>query len=226
MKLRIPCAHCVKLACVALTMAGLLPLAAPEITMAQQTRELPVGVAVNARRFAPFNPITFSPDGKYAAYTVIAEQKTKELTDEMSYEKGIPWWGIGGQIFIFDLETGEPTQLTAGAGDNWLPTWSPDGQYLAFFSDRDGSGRAKLWAWAVNRKTLRKVSDTNVVGDSIAWSPQGERVLVTAVPPSPKPETSTTRPSFTRKPRSPRSLSTGCRTPRTGRHVQPRRRGA
>jgi dipeptidyl aminopeptidase/acylaminoacyl peptidase len=194
MKLRIHRAHCVKLAGVALMIAGLIPLVAPEIAMAQQTRELPVGVAVNARRFAPFNPVTFSPDGKYVAYTVIAEQKTKELTDEMSYEKGIPWWGIGGQVFIRDLETRETTQLTTGAGDNWLPTWSPDGQYLAFFSDRDASGRAKLWAWEVQGKILKKVSDTNVIGDTIAWNRQGKRVLVSAVPPSQKPDASDSSP--------------------------------
>ena len=42
------------------------------------------------------------------------------------------------QLFIVDLETGEAEPLTRGDFDHWLPSWSPDGQSIAFVSKRHG----------------------------------------------------------------------------------------
>ena len=41
-------------------------------------------------------------------------------------------------VWIYDLERGAPTRLTSDAARDTNPVWSPDGQFLAFSSDRDG----------------------------------------------------------------------------------------
>lgn len=46
--------------------------------------------------------------------------------------------GEKSQCFLFDLNSGQVTQLTSGSAENCFPVWSPDGEWLAFLSDRDG----------------------------------------------------------------------------------------
>jgi len=56
----------------------------------------------------------------------------------------VAYWGIQvatGQadIWTIAVDGGEAVQVTNDAATDWSPTWSPDGQYLYFASDRSGS---------------------------------------------------------------------------------------
>src|SRR5436853_4231836 len=44
----------------------------------------------------------------------------------------------GGNIWMIDLATRQPRQLTTD-GQNATPTWSPDGQWLTFVSRQNGN---------------------------------------------------------------------------------------
>ena len=52
------------------------------------------------------------------------------------------------EIYLADLDGGEPRRLTHSPGNDGLPAWSPDGRWLAFVSDR--SGRWAVWALRVD----------------------------------------------------------------------------
>ncbi|MFN2227533.1 MAG: protein kinase domain-containing protein [Anaerolineae bacterium] len=69
-----------------------------------------------------------SPDGRYVAF--------------MSQRDG-NW-----EVYLADLDGGEPRRLTRSPGNDGLPAWSPDGRWLAFVSDR--SGRWAVWALRVD----------------------------------------------------------------------------
>jgi eukaryotic-like serine/threonine-protein kinase len=63
----------------------------------------------------------FSPDGRKLAY----EQEQ--------------------QIHIYDLVLGTNTRVTSSGGVNWLPVWSPGGDFVVFTSVREGSDGRSLF---------------------------------------------------------------------------------
>jgi dipeptidyl aminopeptidase/acylaminoacyl peptidase len=142
---------------------------------------LPVNDAIRVKYFGEYSPVVLSPNGKVLAYVIRGPYEN--VTDLRSYPRtGVPISAIGGNIYIRNLETGQEVNLTGNKGDNWRPTWSPDGRYLAFLSDRDGSGQARLWGWDSIKNALTRISDIDVRGDGIEWTPDGQRVLFTTLP--------------------------------------------
>jgi dipeptidyl aminopeptidase/acylaminoacyl peptidase len=148
---------------------------------AQKVESLPVEVALNMQYFAEYSPLAVTPDGQTLAYVIRNNQDNKDDWGERA-RTGIPWHARRGDIWILNIETGEKMNLTDGRANNWLPAWSPDGRLLAFFSDRDGSGQARVWIWDPTKNQLRVLSDINVRGDQIEWLPNGETLFVTTVP--------------------------------------------
>lgn len=149
---------------------------------------LPVESVVRARYFGEFSPIAFSPDGKLLAYTVRENQKNTYADSQQFLRTGVPWYAEGADIYVLIISMDEAKNLTGGVGNNWLPTWSPDNHFLAFLSDRDGSGQAKLWIWDALKDRLRKVSDVAVRAVQIEWTPDSQRLLVTTLPSGSSPE--------------------------------------
>src|SRR5260370_21990231 len=158
---------------------------------AQQVRPLPVEDALKVHYFAEYSPISFSPDGKWLAYAIRDNQRSKDIETETCARTGVEGIGIGADVCISNIETTETRCLTGGQGDNWLQAESPDGRYLDFLSDRDGSGQARVWVWDATTNELRKVSEINVrsAGKEIQWMPDSHKLLVTTLPQGLSPET-------------------------------------
>lgn len=151
------------------------------VSAAQNLESLPVEAALHTHYFAEYSPLAVSPDGETLAYVTRDNQESKFDLGEQA-RTGVPWHAQRADIWTVSTKTGETKNLTTGLANNWLPTWSPDGRFMAFFSDRDGSGQARLWIWDAAKNQLRKVSDVNVRGDEIEWSPNGKTLFVTTVP--------------------------------------------
>ena len=148
---------------------------------AQNVEPLPVEAALKINYFAEYSPLAVSPDGQNLAYAIRDNQESKlDLVEQA--RTGVPWYAMRADIWILNTKAGETKNPTAGVANNWLPSWSPDGKFLAFFSDRGGSGQARVWIWDVAKNRLRKISDVNVRGDEIEWSPDGKTLFVTTMP--------------------------------------------
>jgi len=81
-----------------------------------------------------------------------------------------------------NVATREATEISSPETDNWLPTWSPNSRYLAFLSDSDGSGQAKVWIWDAEVNNIRKISDVRVRADCIQWTHDSRSLLITTIP--------------------------------------------
>lgn len=98
---------------------------------------------------------------------------------------GVPSLGMGGDIWLTNTRTGESRSITKGVGSNWALSWSPNGKYLAFYSDRDG--RAAVWLWDKAANQIRKISTLIprpfIYGyDTPNWMPDGRHLLVKVFP--------------------------------------------
>ena len=93
-----------------------------------------------------------SPDGRYVAYVGDTE----------------------GQDDIYLLRVGgrNPVNLTEGSGaNNGAPAFSPDGEQIAFHSDRDGGG---VFVMGATGESVRRLTDS---GFNPTWSPDGQRIV-------------------------------------------------
>jgi len=163
-------------------------VAAPSrFATAQTTSPLSIVDALRMRSFSYVSPVAFSPDGKWIVYNVRDNQQRTEYDFEQQEARtGVPWEAIGAQLYILNVDTAAVVDLTRDKGSNWLPTWSHDGRYLAFLSDRDGSGQARLWIW--NGSDLKRVSDLNIRAGwllhegQLEWAPDSRHLLIGALP--------------------------------------------
>jgi dipeptidyl aminopeptidase/acylaminoacyl peptidase len=163
--------------------SALVGLALPRVATAQQTVPLPVEDALKVHSFGQLVPARFSPDGKRFAYTVQDHQRGRLVTQEAYVQTGVPPWGVGADIFVLDVASSDSKNLTGGIGNNWHPSWSPDGRSLAFLSDRGDGDHTRLWIWDAVRNELRKVSDAKLLhAEEIEWTRDSRKILITAVP--------------------------------------------
>ena len=100
---------------------------------------------------------TWSPDGRWVAFTMFVEEQTEPLASLPSAPEGAEWAppakvitalhyrADGGgfltqghtQLFVIPSEGGTPRQLTTGEFDvSGAPAWTPDGTALLFSSNR------------------------------------------------------------------------------------------
>jgi len=87
----------------------------------------------------------------------------------------IAYWGVpkvGSQRVIWTVPAGGgvAVRVAEGAHLNWSPTWSPDGRFLYFSSDRGGS--MNLWLVPIAEATGRVLGDPEPVTTPAPWSSQ------------------------------------------------------
>ena len=132
----------------------------------------------------------WSPDGKKIAFlseTKFEGRNPKGLYDIKSYPHlRYRWWhdenrydeGWRSHIFIIDWETSKIKQLTDGDWFDDEISFSPDGKYIAFVSnrtkDRENNIDTDIWTVSVDSGTMEKVFDNTGPDYSPKWSNDGK----------------------------------------------------
>lgn len=80
----------------------------------------------------------------------------------------------GAQLYILTLASGELNQLTDAGYYDRSPVWSPDGERVAFISDRGGND--DLYVIDIGSHELIRLTDTVELEWSPAWSPDGTQI--------------------------------------------------
>ncbi len=84
-------------------------------------------------------------------------------------------------VHLLDIDSGEIRQLTDGDYDDSEATWSPDGKFIAFTSNRtedpDSNYNTDIWFVAADGSgELTRVTTDPGPDDSPAWSPDGQTI--------------------------------------------------
>ncbi len=106
--------------------------------------------------------LTISPDGNYLAYVIQAMDKEKN-----SYYS---------HLWITCIATGETYRLTGEeTRQNISPSWSADGQFIVFISDR--SGFAQLWCAPIRGGEAYPLTTFMPGISQPRWSPDNRKIL-------------------------------------------------
>ena len=151
-----------------------------------------------------FGNIDWGPDGRYLAYSRAGDVRiydaatVKETTPAPSdaFDGGPRFSPVGdclafvsgrgedgNDIWIANREGGEATRMTTGANPHddkrWAPSWSPDGESIAYIAAHDWADRD--WADEVHVVNLPDGTDDRLtrgltVSSVPSWSPDGKRL--------------------------------------------------
>lgn len=80
----------------------------------------------------------------------------------------------GGQLYVLNLGSGELSQLTDSGYYDTSPVWSPDGERVAFISNRGGNN--DLYMIDIGSGELTRLTDTVELEWSPTWSPDGMQI--------------------------------------------------
>ncbi|MEZ4520482.1 MAG: S9 family peptidase [Thermomicrobiales bacterium] len=136
----------------------------------------------------PASDINWSVDGSTIYYVKKTGEKfnsetdTKVLRTLRNRMDGEGFWdGRRKHIFAVAIDKGsEPRQITTGDWDSTQPAPSPDGQRIAFCSnrsdDRDATTRVDVWIQNLETGETEQVTPGDGTYGSPSWSPDGERL--------------------------------------------------
>lgn len=113
-----------------------------------------------------------SPDGHWIAFA-------GQLNHGQRYDQ------TKNTIWLLDLADNSHRTLENQPGQGRAPTWSPDGEWLAFESNRgDFSGAYAVYIERRDGTALRRVTDFDLNGTHPVWSPDAKALVFAAANPT------------------------------------------
>ncbi len=121
-----------------------------------------------------------SPDGERVAFVVTAIDERKHA--------------YHSTVWVAPTAGGEAKRLTTGSANAHSPSWSPDGRWLAFVSDREGEapakdakeqkkagkGKSQIWLLPTDGGEAHQLTFMPHGASTPTWSPDSQRLVFSA----------------------------------------------
>lgn len=104
-----------------------------------------------------------SPDGRSVAYTVTTLDAKEDESD--------------ADVYLVSMDGGEPLRLTSSKKEDSSPRFSPDGEWIAFLSDREGK-KTQVYLMSRRGGEAVKLTDYKASVSDLAWSPDSKRLAL------------------------------------------------
>jgi len=107
-----------------------------------------------------------SPDGKKVVYTVSEAVMTSEKSEFVT------------QLWMGDIATKKNMQLTFGDKSSSNPKWSPDGNWIAFTSNRKDN-KNNIYLLSANGGEAEPITEVKSGVNNFEWAPDGRSIAFT-----------------------------------------------
>jgi TolB protein len=105
---------------------------------------------------------SWSPDGKQIVYQSKRDTNNNPADDEFD-------------IYLMNADGSDIHSLSLNAVDDTKPRWSPDGNYIAYLSEK--TGQDELYIMEPDGTGGRQLTDEDILKGSLRWSPNSDAII-------------------------------------------------
>ena len=137
------------------------------LNYAQQKKEVKYLTIDDILKIKNLSDVQLSPTGRWILYVVSVADFEQNIYDS--------------DIWRISPRGGEPIKITNSPKRDYYPRWSPDGNKVAFLSDRDG--KTQIWIIDPFMGEAEKLTDSKTGVRSFKWFPDGKKIAYLATDP-------------------------------------------
>ena len=117
---------------------------------------------------------SWSPDGAWIAFA----SGRHGGSGGMAFDDGGQSSAGNFEIYMIRADGSEERRLTDDPGQDLYPAWSPDGEHIAFSTDREGN--LEIYLLRLSNGALQNLTAHPGFDDQPSWSPDGSQIAFTS----------------------------------------------